>query len=175
MKIEKLKPLVKAILTELYKRKLNENSGTLDNYQIELEGLVIPGISTENDLVYVDTNIEYEGTKEIPARGMYGPPEKSSPAEGGDFDIIDNDIGRIAVWSGGMVDNKKEYNIRQLNPQQQQILKQAVNDYIEEHVDDIRDKVLDSVSDIEPDEPDYFEETIFENTSRKWRLENSKK
>lgn len=157
MRREQLKPLIKSVLLELYKRKLQESSGTLDDYEIELEGLVIPGISTENDLVYVNTNIEYEGTKYVPAKGLYGPPEKSSPAEGGDFDIIDNNIGRIVVWSGGMGDNKKEYDINQLSQEQQQVVKQSVNDYIQEHEDDIRDKVLDSTSN-EPEEPDYFED-----------------
>jgi hypothetical protein len=143
MKSSKLKPLIKNILREIYKKKLQESSGTLYEFEIEFENLVIPGISTQNDLVYVDVNIEYEATSDIPARGMFGPPENSSPAESGDFSITDHSIGGVKVLTNGQ-GQPKDLDIRQLSPQQQQIVQKAVSDYLDNNEDEIQDKVLDT-------------------------------
>jgi len=150
MKIEKLKPLVKAILMELYNKKLlKEGSGTLDNHEIQLEGLVIPGLTTEDDLVIVDVNIDYETSPDIPARGMFGPPEKSSPAESGDFSVMDFNIGAISIQHG---ENRPEqYDIKQLTPPQLMVLKKAVDEYIENNQDEFEQAALDKAS----DEVDY--------------------
>lgn len=125
-------------------RNKGPSTGTLDNYEVELEGVTIPGISTPNDLLYVNVNVEYEATPDIPAIGMSGPPEHSSPAESGDFSILSFNIGSLYVWINGEPKNKREYDINQLSPQQQIILKKEVGEYLDNYEDEIADRVLSS-------------------------------
>ena len=56
MKKEKLKVLVKVVLKEMYGKR-NASSSTYENYDIEFESLVIPGLSTENDMVKASVSI----------------------------------------------------------------------------------------------------------------------
>lgn len=159
MKKSQLKPLIKEVLKQLQKRKLNESTGTLDDYEIEFENLVIPGISNDGDVVTVEININYEATPDVPERGMFGPPENASPAEAGDFSIIDWDINLITVQPENGQSTQIN-NFRQFTPEQWISIKTAVNGYIEENEEKIASNVLDTKGDniSEPEEPDYFED-----------------
>lgn len=156
MKTSKLKPLIKTVLKEIYRRHGGYSSGTLEEFEIEFENLVIPGISTAEDLVYVNISVEYEASAGSPARGMFGPPEHSSPEEPADVSIIDHSVGSITVKPEQ--GQSKQMDITKLSPEQQQIVKKAVNDYVNGNEDTIVDKIMDKQGSYEPQERDYFED-----------------
>ena len=162
MKKSQLKPLIKTVLIEIYnRRKLNEwSSGTFEDYVIEFESLVIPGISTENDPVTISVNIEYEADEGSPAKGMFGPPEHSSPAESPEVHILDYSPVNVVVWGPEMGDNKKTYDPNALTPEQQTIVKKAVSNYMDSEEDSVKEKIMDTLGNNvdEPRERDYFED-----------------
>jgi hypothetical protein len=164
MKKSQLKPLIKKILREVYKLQKNGNSGTLNNYEIEFDGITIPGICKSTDLVYVYTNIEYDSSSDIPAKGISNPPES------GDFNIIDYDVGAISVWNNGMNDSKKEYDIKQLSLEQQSIVKKLVGEYLDEHEENIRDIVSSSSTSSEHDDYPDYEPIEYHNNDTKTNL-----
>jgi len=164
VKKSQLKPLIKTVLREIYKKQLNEwSSGIEENYEIEFDSLVIPGLTTENDAVTVTINIEYEGQPGTPARGMFGPPENSSPAESDELNILDWDFVLLTI-TPEQGQPKEIDNFQTLSKEQFMVLKKAVNDYIEINEDKIEGEILKKLGNIEPDYPepdredDYFED-----------------
>ena len=161
MKTEKLKILIKEVLRELHNRKLNESSsGTLEDYEIEFDDLVIPGISTESDSIMITVNVEYEADAGSPARGMFGPPEHSSPAESPEVNIIDYNVVLITITSES--GQKRQIDdFKQFSREQSEIVKNAVSNYVESNEDSIKDKIFDIVGDENSsgnNEPEYFED-----------------
>jgi hypothetical protein len=140
MKREKLKILIKEVLKEFYDRKLNESasSSTYDDYDIEFESLVIPGISTENDKVEVTVSIDYDADTGHEPTGMFGPPERSTPGEGPSVELNGDTITSVRV--GG-----KEIDLASFKPDQIAILNDAVKQYINDNEEKITDRILNSL------------------------------
>lgn len=140
MKREKLKILIKEVLKELYNRKLNESasSGTYDDYDIEFESLVIPGISTENDKVEVTVSIDYDADTGHEPTGMFGPPEHSTPGEGPSVELVGDTVTSVRV-------QEKEIDLKLFKPDQIAILNDAVKQYINDNEENITNKILDSL------------------------------
>jgi len=164
MKKSQLKPLIKTVLREMYKKQLNEwSTGTEEDYEIEFDSLVIPGLTTDMDAVSVKINIDYEGQAGTPARGMFGPPEHSSPAEPDELNILDWDFVLLTI-TPEQGPSKEIDNFQTLSKEQFMVLKKAVNDYIETNKDKIEGEILEKLGNIEPDYPepdredDYFED-----------------
>ena len=164
IKKSQLKPLIKTVLREMYKKQLNEwSSGTMDDYEIEFETLVIPGLTTDTDSVMVTINIEYEANPGVEAKGMSGPPENSSPAEPDELNILDWDFVLLTI-TPEQGQPKEIDNFQTLSKEQFMVLKKAVNDYIETNKDKIEGEILEKLGNIEPDYPepdredDYFED-----------------
>lgn len=154
MKIKKLKPLIKAVLREMYSKQLNESSGTIEDYEIEFESLVIPGLTTESDGVIVTINIDYDGTPGVEAKGMFGPPEHSSPAEGAEVNVLDWDFNLLTI-TPEQGQPREIDNFQSLPKDQFEALKKAVNDYIQSNKEKIEEQILEKIGDIEPEERDW--------------------
>ncbi len=162
MKKSQLKPLIKTVLREMYKKQLNEwSSGTMDDYEIEFDSLVIPGLTTDTDAVMVTISIEYEAQPGVEAKGMFGPPENSSPAEGAEANMTDWDFQLLTI-TPEQGQSKEIDNFRTLTPEQFEVLKKAVNNYVETNRGKIEDQILEKEGSAEPDYPDhdddYFED-----------------
>ncbi len=164
MKKSKLKPLIKTVLREMYKKQLNEwSSGTEEDYEIEFDSLVIPGLTTDTDAVMVTINIEYEAQPGVEAKGMFGPPENSSPAEGAEVNVTDWDFQLLTI-TPEQGQPREIDNFQSLSREQFEILKKAVNNYVEANRDKIEDQILEKEGSAEPDYPepdhddDYFED-----------------
>jgi len=164
MKKSQLKPLIKTVLREMYKKQLNEwSSGTVEDHEIEFESLVIPGLTTDTDSVMVTVNIEYEAQPGVEAKGMFGPPENSSPAEGAEANITDWDFVLLTI-TPEQGQPKEIDNFRSLSEEQFNVLKKAVNDYIETNREKLEGDIIEKLDNEEPDydepdrEDDYFED-----------------
>jgi hypothetical protein len=162
MKTNKLKPLIKTVLKEMYKKQLNEaSSGTFDDYEIEFDSLVIPGLTTDADGVIVTVSFEYDSQPGTEAKGMFGPPEKSSPAESSEVNLIDWDFVSVTITSE-QGQHKEINNFSKLSREQFETLKTAVNDYIQTNKDKIEDEILEKEGNNDQDFPDtednYFED-----------------
>jgi len=149
MKKSELKPLIKTVLKELFNKKSHTSTGTHENYPIELEGLIIPGLSTDTDMIEATINIDYEGHPGESASGMGGPPEYSSPAVGADLNIIDWDFVSVDIHHEKGKPTKIDF--KKLSPEQFESIKQAVNNYIKINGEKIESQIMDSIGKIEPD------------------------
>jgi|SRR5579862_3553979 len=144
MKKSELKPLIKAVLKEMMvKPSLNESSGTLDDYEIEFDNVVVPGIVNEGENVIVTISLDYEVTPGSPARGMSGPPEKSSPAEGAEVNIEDWDFSSITVTPAQ--GEPREIDFKSVTKEQFTLLKKAVNNYIALNEGRIEEQILEKL------------------------------
>jgi hypothetical protein len=153
MKDKKLKVAIKEVLAELYRRRSNASS-TYDDYEIEFDALVIPGLSTENELVKVSVSIGYNAESGDEARGMFGPPERSSPGEGPSVEIVDSWPTSVRVYDKS--GKETEYDPNKLTSEQQIILHKAIEDYVSQNEDTISDKILDTIDfDSGSSGPDY--------------------
>ena len=159
---DKLKPILKTIIREIYRRKLHEStSGVYKNYEVELDSVVVPGLTTEDDWIVVLLNIECEAQAGVEAKGLFGPPERSSPAENSEFHILDWDIKKITILDERAKPTRVITNIAELTPEQLAALKQHISAYIEQNKKEIESKIVSSI-DTEPDYSghgeDYFDE-----------------
>jgi hypothetical protein len=153
MKTEKLKILIKEVLSELYNRGSNA-SDTYDDYEIEFESLVIPGLSTETESVNVSVSIGYNFDAGHEATGMFGPPERSSPGEGASVEIVDYWPTSVRVVDAA--GKETEYNPDKLTSEQQTILKKAIEDHVSQNENTINDRILNTIDvDSGSSEPDY--------------------
>lgn len=122
-------------------------SGTLEDYEIEFETLVIPGISTPTDYVVITVALDYEANPGSPARGMSGPPDRSSPAEGAEVNLTDWDFMSVTVrpeqGEPKVIDDFKTVTREQFN-----VMKKAVNEYISLNKSKIEEQILDKLGDI---------------------------
>jgi hypothetical protein len=153
MKNKKVKTLIKEVLKELYRQR-SRASSTYDDYEIEFDALVIPGLSTENDMIKASVSIGYDTTPGESERGMFGPPERSSPGEGPSVEIIDSwpTSMRIQDKSG----KETEYDPNKLTSEQQIILHKAIEDYVSQNEESITNTILDTLDfSSEPTERDY--------------------
>ena len=154
MKKSQLKPLIKTVLREMYKKQLNEwSTGTFDDYEIEFDSLIIPGVSTETDSVIVTINIDYEGQAGVEAKGLGGPPENSSPSENDEVNIIDWDFSSVLIVPE-QGQQKQIDNVQTLSKEQFEVLKKAVNDYIKVNNNKIESVIIDKLNKEEPDYPE---------------------
>ena len=140
MKREKLKILVKEVLREFYNRKLKEtvSSSTYDDYDMEFESLVIPGISTENDKVEVTVSIDYDADSGHEPKGIFGAPEYATPGEGPSVELNGDTVTSVRV-------NGKEIDLKLFKPDQIVILNDAVKQYINDNEEKITDRILNSL------------------------------
>ena len=120
---------------------MNESSGTIEDYEIEFDSLVIPGLTTESDSIMVTINIEYEAPG-VEAKGMFGPPENSSPAEGAEVNVTDWDFQLLTI-TPEQGQPREIDNFQSLSREQFEILKKAVNNYVETNRDKIEDQILE--------------------------------
>ena len=151
MKKSKLKPLIKQVLRELYSKRLNESTGTLDEYEIEFESLVITGISTEDNSVIMLANIDYDAEPGAPDKGMFGRPEDSQQGYGAEVNITDITVTSLVVKNQQNQIISEIYNLSKLSPEQQKEIHKAVEDYVSENEDSIKNKILDLEGSHEPD------------------------
>ena len=121
------------------------SSGTYDDYDIEFESLVIPGISTENDKVEVTVSIDYDSDTGHEPRGMFGAPEHSEEGEGPSVELAGDTITSVRIWGPKMGDNKKEIDLKLFKPDQIAILNNAVKQHINDNEENITNKILDSL------------------------------
>lgn len=157
MKKNKLKPLIKTVLREMYKKQLNEwSTGTFDDYEIDLGSLVIPGLTTDSDSIIVNINIEYEGQAGVSAKGMGGPPENSSPAENSEMNILDWDFSSLLIVSEDG-QQKQIDDLQTISKEQFEMLKKSVNDYIKINSEKIEEEIAEKLSNEDPDYPEYDE------------------
>jgi hypothetical protein len=168
VKKSQLKPVIKEVLKELYRQR-SRASSTYDDYETEFEALVIPGLSTENDTVKVSISIGYNADAGEPARGMFGPPEYSSPGEGPSVEIVDSwpTSVRIQDKSG----KETEYDPNKLTKEQQIIIKKAIDDHVSQNDEKITDMILDTLDfDSGSYEPDFndVDERVGEVVSPKY-------
>ena len=140
MKKSQLKPLIKEVLKELYSRKLKESvsSGTYNDYDIEFESLVIPGISTENDKVEATVSIDYDANIGHEPTGMFVSPEHSTPGEGSSVELVGDTVTSVRI-------NDKEIDLKSFKPDQITILNDAIKQYINDNEENITNKILDSL------------------------------
>lgn len=141
MKKDKLKLLIKTILKEHYKRTLNESSsGTLEDYEIELENLVIPNVTINTDVIIVVINLEYETSGGHAETGQFGPPGHAMQAEDEEIDIRDYDIITIKITA----ENGKSVEIEPavFELEQLKMIKHRVNDYLDKNEDSIKQMIL---------------------------------
>jgi hypothetical protein len=140
MKKEKLKILIKEVLKELYSKTFNESvsSSTYDDYDIEFESLVIPGISTENDKVEVTISIDYDSDTGHEPRGMFGAPEHSTAGEGPSVELVGDTVTSVRIQG-------KEIDLKLFKPDQIKILNDAVKQHINDNEENITNKILDSL------------------------------
>ena len=153
MKNKKVKTLIKEVLKELYRQR-SRASSTYDDYEIEFDALVIPGLSTENDVVKASISIGYDANPGESERGMFGPPERSSPGEGPSVEIVDSwpTSVRIQNKSG----KETEYDPNKLTSEQQIILHKAIEDHVSQNEESITNTILDTLDfSSEPTERDY--------------------
>lgn len=154
MKESELKPLVKQILREMFKKQLNEwSSDTMDDYDIEFEHLVIPGLSTETDSVIVTVSLSYEANPGSSARGLSGPPEHSEPGEDAEVHLLDWDFSHVTI-NPQEGQPKKIDDFKSINKEQFELLKKSVNDYISANKDVIEGQILEKIGDV--DDSDGF-------------------
>lgn len=138
---EQIKPLIKKILKEYYRKTLNESSsGTLEDYEIELENLVIPGVTIDTDVITVTINLEYEVSDGYDELGQFGSHERAVPAEDGEVDLHNYDISSIKVTAinGKSVDIDSDA----FEPAHLQMIKIQVNDYLDKNEDSIKQMIL---------------------------------
>jgi hypothetical protein len=149
MKKYQAKALIKEIIKEIYHGRRNmPSSGEYEDYEIELDGITIPGIIQPTDSVVVNVTIEYSASPGHEATGMFGPPENSEPGESASIDELD-------YWVVGMtVNGETEINPDSLQPQYQEIIKKAVSAHMSQNQRKIDDMILGGI-DFSPPERDY--------------------
>ncbi len=136
---------------EAYGRKLS-SAGTYEDYEIELDGLTIPGIAAPTDAIIVRVDIEYDANPGHEARGMYGPPEHSEPGEGPSLESFDYEITSFTV--ANEAGQEVEYDdLKKLSPEQLVPLKKAVADHMTKNERAIDDMILSKV-DFSPEPPE---------------------
>jgi hypothetical protein len=145
MKKSQLKMLVKEVLREMAHGGRSNVSDTYDGYEIEFESLAIPDISTENDAVTVTVSIQYNANAGYEPRGMFGPPEHSDPGEGASVEVVDYWPTSVVVWGPEMGDNQREYDPEKLTPEQQAVLKKAIENHMTQNESKIDDMLLDKI------------------------------
>jgi len=151
---EQLRKIVRECIRETIAEQglLREwTSGTLENYEIEFETLVIPGISTPTDSVVIAVALDYEANPGSPARGMSGPPDRSSPAEGAEVNLLDWDFMFVTVTSE-QGEEKVIDDFKTVTREQFTVMKKAVNDYISLNKAQIEEQILDKLGDISDDD-----------------------
>jgi hypothetical protein len=142
MKKSQLKVLIREILKEIYHSKGINISETYDDYEIEFESLAIPGISTEDDTVYVSMSINYDASSGYES-SMYGPPEKSYAGEGPSVEITGYHPVSIRVLNSK--GKETEYDPKELTEEQRKILEQAIDEHMVRNESKIEDMILDKV------------------------------
>lgn len=128
MKESELKPLVKQVLREMFKKQLNEwISDEMENYEIVFEPLVIPGLSTETDTVTVVLSLSYD-------------------AEGDEVHLLDWDFMFVKITpEQGEEKIIDDFSSKSVTPEQFKLLKKAVNDYISANKDVIEGDISDKL------------------------------
>ena len=144
MKREQLKVLVREVLKEMaYGGRKSNVSDTYEGYDIDLESLTIPGLSTENDTVSVSVSIEYDATAGYEPRGTFGPPEHSDPGEGASVEVTNYWPTSLRVTNEA--GQETEYEPDKLTPEQQLVLKKAIADHMYHNESKIDDMILDKI------------------------------
>ena len=152
MKKEQLKILIKEIVKEIHRKRIDSGvSGKYETYEIELENIAIPGISVDGDYVLITTTIEYEITPGCEAK-LYGPPENCHPGEETSIAIIDQYPTSIKSMSKAGREIKMDAS--QLTPEQLHVINVAIEKYINDHRLDVEEKILDTFDNEPDDAPD---------------------
>jgi hypothetical protein len=161
MKKNQLKILIKTILREICETHLNEwSSGNLPEYQIELDNVVLPGISEEKDGLIISVNIDYQYDEGSSERGQFGPSHKSTQASGAEVEIKKVSIVSVKVVDEQGKPKSEIDNVQMLTPDQKRTIEKSVNDYVDTHEDDISNEILDKQGDnlSSAEEDNYFDD-----------------
>ena len=156
MKKSQLKTLLKEIIKEISRGRVSSGGNEYENYEIELESLVIPGISNVNQGATITVNIEYDVDPGQPAVGMGGPPEYSEPEIGSSVEITKVSIVGVKIYDESG-ENEAILELNKLTPEQLKSITDVANSYIDKNRQRIESEIMDSV-DTEPDYPDDGDE-----------------
>ena len=136
-------------------------SRTYEDYEIEFDGVTIPGIAQPTDDILVRINIKYNVTPGHEARGMYGPPEHSEPSEEPSLDSLYYEITSFDV--SNETGQKIEYDdLKKLTPKQLLILKKLVAGHMDENEKRIEDMIITN-TDFSPNDPPEKERDDFDD------------
>lgn len=156
MKKSQLKTLLKEIIKEISRGRIRSGGNELENYEIELESLMIPGVSNENQGVTITVNIEYDDDPGQPEFGMGGPPEYSEPAVDPSIEITNASVVGVKIYDENG-ENEVIIDLHRLTPEQLKVITTAANSHIDKNRQRIESEIMDSV-DTEPDYPDDRDE-----------------
>ena len=119
---------------------MSKRRQTID-WEMEIDGLHIPGICLPQDMLEINVDIDYNYTPKIPSRGMFGRPENASPAENAEVELLDHEVKTITCKSENGKERKIYYDY--LIRQQQEIIDEAIDEMTLEQEDDIEEKIRD--------------------------------
>lgn len=145
MRIIKLKTLLKEALKDQHRILKEWTSGVFENFSIDLDDLVVPGLTQDTDVITVEINISYESDPGFPSTGMWGPPENSEQGEGPSIDINDWEIIMITIQPE-VGEPRQIEDFKTLSPEHWNIIKNAVSSYMSKNERRIEDRIMDSIS-----------------------------
>ena len=152
MKKSQLKTLLKEIIKEISKGRISSGGNEYENYEIELESLVIPGISNANQRSIITVNIEYDADSGQKAVGMDGPPEYSDPEIGSSINITNVSVIGVKIYDESD-ENEAVIDLNRLSSEQLKAVTDAARLYMDKNRKRIESEIMDSVN-TEPDYPD---------------------
>ena len=154
MKKSQLKTLLKEIIKEISRGRVS-GGNEYENYEIELESLVIPGMSNANQGATITVNIEYDADPGQQAVGMGGPPEYSEPEIGSSIDITNVSVIGVKIYDESG-ENEAVLDLSKLLPEQLKVITDAAKLYVDKNRKQIESEIMNSV-DTEPDYPESDE------------------
>lgn len=127
-------------LLETLRENLAESSDfseTFNDYVIEVDNLIIPNISNENDKIEISMDVNYNIDNSHEERGQFNSPENSKQGEGKSIEIVNAIPITVTV-------NGSEQLIKSLLPEQIDVIKDYVENYLIENESNIKEKILNT-------------------------------
>lgn len=132
---------LKSILREVFDDIREADRIGEKEYEIEFDGIYIPGLMRPTDLIKINIEFSYDFDAGYPARGKHGPPENYDPGEGASVNITGHKILSIKISDENK--QEREVDLRFLHPEQLRVIKTLVDSHIKKNSRDIESEILD--------------------------------
>jgi hypothetical protein len=145
MKKNELKDLIKEMVNEM---RSGFSNGEQDFEDIEVDGQTVGNIITPEHTLKFTVRVTYDADAGESAKGMFGPPEHSSPGSESSAELIDAHMIHLEVMAPGSNDyvEMNLQNLKQKYPQIYQQFHKIAYEYVSSHWREFEDKILDDLN-----------------------------